>query len=82
VSHHHEALVAQLAVPHHTSTAYRGLISKDPRVSRSSRLRFGPIADRRKIEQDAFKRPRLSATGYDTSAVNGGIDIGLTIGET
>jgi hypothetical protein len=27
-------------------------------------------------------RPRLSATGYDTSAVNGGIDIGLIIGET
>jgi Multicopper oxidase len=28
------------------------------------------------------KRPRPSATGYDTSAVNGGIDIGLIIGET
>ena len=77
MSNHHDALVVQLPVPYRTSSAYRGLIRKDRRVSRSSRLRFGPIADRRKIEQDAFKRPR-----YDTSAVNGGIDIGLTIGET
>ena len=67
-----------------TSSAYRGLIRKDRRARRSSRLRFGPIADRRRIEQDAFKRPRVSATGYGTSAVtvNGGIDIGLIIGET
>ena len=81
-SNHHDALVVQLAVPYRTSSAYRGLFSKDPRVSRSSRPRFRPDC---RLSEDRTGRlqetPRLSATGYDTSAVNGGIDIGLTIGE-
>src|SRR6267154_5823732 len=41
-----------------------------------------PVVDRNSPRTPSKDPLRLSATGYDTSAVNGGIDIGLIIGET